>query len=105
MLCIFPSSYTVTIIYQLGTGGAGYIWSICEGGYDEEWRHSVAPIPADKLAEATDAAYDDLELTQDSSVLPPSGELKPDSNDSEDDDNEDSREEMIYFDKEVKFFI
>ncbi|XP_060670590.1 uncharacterized protein LOC107419573 isoform X2 [Ziziphus jujuba] len=87
---------------QLGSGGAGYIWSICEGAYDEEWRHSVAPIPADKLAEAMDAADDDQELTQDGSILPPSGELKPDSNDSEDDDNEDSRDEMIYFEKEVE---
>lgn len=105
MLYVFPSSYTVTVIDQLGIGGAGYIWSICEGGHDEEWRHSVAPIPADKLAEAADAADNDLELTQDVSALPPSGELKPDSNDSDYDDNEDARDELIYFEKEVKIFI
>ena len=84
----------VTIIDQL--------WSICEGGYDEEWRHSVAPIPADKLAEALHAIDDDLDFAQDGSFLPPSGELKPDSNYSEDDDIEDARDDAIYFEKEVK---
>lgn len=47
---------------------------------------------------------DDPELTtQDSNVLPPSGELIPDSNSnvSEDDDNEDSRDDSAYFEKEV----
>ena len=92
----------VTIIDQLGAGGIGHIWSICEGGYDEEWRHSVAPIPADKLAEALHAIDDDLDFAQDGSFLPPSGELKPDSNYSEDDDIEDARDDAIYFEKEVK---
>ncbi|XP_065626441.1 uncharacterized protein LOC112039284 isoform X1 [Quercus suber] len=87
--------------YELGTGGVGYIWSICEGSHEEEWRHSIAPIPADKLAEAMQTTDDDLELlTQDGSVLPPSGELKPDSNYS--DDNEDPRDVSIYFEKEVE---
>ncbi|BFG37078.1 hypothetical protein CerSpe_233520 [Prunus speciosa] len=87
---------------ELGTGGAGYVWSICEGGHDEEWRHSVAPIPADKLSEAIHAADDDLELNQDGRSLPPSGELKPDSNDSEYDDDGESRDDSIYFEKEVE---
>ncbi|XP_050367025.1 uncharacterized protein LOC126785390 [Argentina anserina] len=43
---------------ELGTGGAGYVWSVCEGGHDEEWRHSVAPIPAEKLAEVMQAVDD-----------------------------------------------
>ena len=50
------------------------------------------------------AAEDDLELsTQDRNVLLPSGELIPDSNSnvSEDDDNEDSRDDSVYFEKEV----
>ncbi|CAO2837518.1 unnamed protein product [Amaranthus hypochondriacus] len=46
---------------EVGAGGAGYIWSPCEGR-KEEWRHSVAPIPADKLADLQ-KAYDDLDLT------------------------------------------
>ena len=41
----------VTIMDQLGTGGVGYIWSIFEGSHEEEWRHSIALIPADNLAE------------------------------------------------------
>ncbi|KAM2895409.1 hypothetical protein FF1_010518 [Malus domestica] len=86
---------------ELGTGGAGYVWSICEGGHDEEWRHSVAPIPADKLLEAIHAADDDLEHVQDGSSLPPSGELKPDSNDSEGDDVV-SIEDSADFEREVE---
>ncbi|KAK9292183.1 hypothetical protein L1049_020143 [Liquidambar formosana] len=87
---------------EVGTGGVGYIWSVCEGGHEEEWRHSVAPIPADKLAEVMQTTDDELELSaQDGNVLPPSGELKHDF-DSEDDDNEDSRDESVYFEKEVE---
>ncbi|XP_062144688.1 uncharacterized protein LOC133852038 isoform X1 [Alnus glutinosa] len=89
--------------YELGTGGVGYIWSLCEGSHEEEWRHSIAPIPADKLAEAMQTTDNDLELlTQDGSVLPTAGELKPDSNNSDDDGNEDSRDDSVYFEKEVE---
>ncbi|KAL6211352.1 hypothetical protein ACLB2K_016579 [Fragaria x ananassa] len=84
---------------ELGTGGAGYVWSVCEGGHDEEWRHSVAPIPAEKLAEVIQAAEDDLVFAQDGSSLPPSGELKLDSNDS--DYDADSRDDS-YFENEVE---
>ncbi|XP_040999622.1 translation initiation factor eIF-2B subunit epsilon isoform X2 [Juglans microcarpa x Juglans regia] len=88
---------------ELGTGGIGYVWSICEGSHEEEWRHSIAPIPADKLAEAMQTTEDDLELiTQDGSVLPASGELKLDSIDSDDVDIEDSRDDSIDFEKEVE---
>ncbi|KAJ9680368.1 hypothetical protein PVL29_019632 [Vitis rotundifolia] len=90
---------------EVGSGGVGYIWSICEGGHEEEWRHSVAPTSADKLTEVMQATDDDLELTtQGSNVLLPSGELVPDSNSnlSEDDDNEDSRDDSVYFEKEVE---
>ncbi|CAN6575553.1 unnamed protein product [Malus baccata var. baccata] len=86
---------------ELGTCGAGYVWSICEGGHDEEWRHSVAPIPADKLLEAIHAADDDWEHVQDGSSLPPSGELKPNSNDSEGDDVV-SIEDSADFEREVE---
>ncbi|KAF7817864.1 Translation initiation factor eIF-2B subunit epsilon [Senna tora] len=84
-----------------GVGGAGYVWSTCEGGHEEEWRHSVAPIPAVKILEAKKMLEDDLELDHDGSILPPSGELKPDSNDSDVDDIEDPREDS-YFEKEVE---
>ncbi|KAI9186794.1 hypothetical protein LWI28_020940 [Acer negundo] len=90
---------------ELGSGGVGYIWSICEGGHEEEWRHSIAPIPADKLAEITQTVDDDHELlTQDGTALLPSGELKSDSfsNLSEDDEMEDSKDDSAYFEKEVE---
>lgn len=88
---------------QLGKGGLGYVWSICEGSVEEEWRHSVAPIPADKLEKVLHKAPDDeVELTQDANVLPPSGELKSDSYISDGDDNESSRDDSIHFEKEVR---
>ncbi|XP_061995268.1 uncharacterized protein LOC133713168 [Rosa rugosa] len=63
---------------ELGTGGAGYVWSIC----DDEWRNSVAPIPADKHAEVIRAT--------DGSSLTSSGEVKLESSDSEDSDEDTS---------------
>ncbi|RYR02330.1 hypothetical protein Ahy_B06g081136 [Arachis hypogaea] len=89
----------ISSVSELGMGGVGYIWQKCEGSQEEEWRHSVAPIPADKISEAMKTMEDDLELTHDGSILPPSGELIPDSNDS-DEDNEDSRDD--FFEREVE---
>lgn len=86
---------------QLGPGGAGYIWSISEGGHEDEWRHSVAPIPAEKLAEVMQGIEDDMELLNlDGTGLTPSGELKPDDNSNDSEDDDDSREDS--FEKEVK---
>ncbi|RDX99323.1 Translation initiation factor eIF-2B subunit epsilon, partial [Mucuna pruriens] len=87
---------------ELGMGGVGHVWSTCEGGLEEEWRHSVAPIPKDKILEAIKTMEDDLEFTHDDSFLPTSGELKPNSNDSDYDDHEDSRDDSYYFEKEVE---
>ncbi|CAI8593997.1 unnamed protein product [Vicia faba] len=84
---------------ELGFGGVGYVWPKCEGGLEEEWRHSVAPITEDKILEAVKAMENELELIHDGNTLPPSGELIPNSNDSDDDDNDDSRDD---FDKEVE---
>ncbi|KAI9084829.1 hypothetical protein K1719_033235 [Acacia pycnantha] len=85
----------------LGVGGAGYVWSKCDGGNEEEWRHSVAPIPADKIAEAMEILEDDLDLAYDGSILPPSGELKSDYNESDIDDPERYRDDSC-FEKEVE---
>ncbi|KAM7476945.1 hypothetical protein LguiB_024188 [Lonicera macranthoides] len=89
---------------EVGNGGVGFIWSVSEGEREEEWRHSVAPIPTDKLLEITQAAHDDLELTQDGNVIPNSGELGPEGvlNNSDDDDIEDIRDDSAYFEKEVE---
>lgn len=86
---------------EVGAGGAGYIWSVCEGGREEEWKHSVAPIPEEKLAEILESAEDDLDLLHlDGSLLPPSGELVTASNDSETHDTEEPMGD--YFEKEVE---
>ncbi|KAG7580343.1 W2 domain [Arabidopsis suecica] len=60
---------------KLGPDGAGYIWQVC----DEGWKHSVAPIPKDKLAEIIDD--DD---TEDESVVTPSGDANSIHNDVND---------------------
>ncbi|KAJ6378182.1 hypothetical protein OIU78_028422 [Salix suchowensis] len=89
---------------QLGPGGVSHVWSICEGAREEEWRHSVAPIPADKLTEAIQSLEDDLELLNlYGNALSVSGELKSGRNgtDSEDDDVEDSRDDSIYYEREA----
>lgn len=89
---------------EVGAGGVGYIWSIAEGGFEDEFRHSVAPIPSDRLAEVMQAAIDDLDISaEDSGLLPPSGELQPDTN-SIDSENvtEDPRDDYIDFEKEVE---
>ncbi|KAK3023622.1 hypothetical protein RJ639_043890 [Escallonia herrerae] len=91
--------------HQVGNGGVGFIWSVSEGGHDEEWRQSIAPIPADKLIEVAQATNDDLDrFTQDGHVLPPSGELEPGStmNGSDSDEIDRIREDSAYFEKEVE---
>lgn len=90
-------------VHQVGNGGVGYIWSVSEYGLDDDWKHSVAPIPADKLVGITQTLTDELDVpTLDGNILPPSGELEPDSvtNDSID-DAEDIRDESVFFEKEV----
>jgi len=84
---------------ELGPDGAGYIWEVCEGAHDEEWKHSVAPIPKDKLSEITQAIDDDD--TDDESVVPTSGELKSDA-DSINTDVNDPNDDYYYFEKEVE---
>ncbi|XP_011099797.1 translation initiation factor eIF-2B subunit epsilon [Sesamum indicum] len=85
---------------EVGNGGAGFIWSVSEGGHEEGWRHSVAPIPADRLVEIIKNATDELEISnEDGNILPPSGELEPGSvNDSD----EDVRDDFAHFEKEVE---
>ncbi|XP_073310206.1 uncharacterized protein [Primulina huaijiensis] len=86
---------------EVGNGGVGFIWSASEGAHEEEWRHSVAPIPADKLVEMIKSATDELEVSNlDGDVLPHSGELEPDSIDSDFDG--DVRGDSAHFEKEVE---
>ncbi|KAK9137922.1 hypothetical protein Sjap_008516 [Stephania japonica] len=92
-------------VSEVGISGVGYIWSACEAGHEEEWRHSVAPIPQDKLEEVVRAALAELDLvTQESSQLPASGELKPGSEtaNSLDGENEEAKDDSIDFEREVE---
>ncbi|XP_042024310.1 translation initiation factor eIF-2B subunit epsilon-like isoform X1 [Salvia splendens] len=80
-------------------GGAGFIWSVGEKGLEEEWRHSVAPISADRLLEIIKSATDELDTSnEESNILPPSGELGIDS----DNESDDGRDDHAHFEKEVE---
>ncbi|KAG7542386.1 Nucleotidyl transferase domain [Arabidopsis thaliana x Arabidopsis arenosa] len=81
---------------ELGPDGTGYIWKVCDSAHDEEWKHSVVPIPMDKLADITRAMDDDD--IEDESVVPPSGELKSDT----DSINTDANDDYGYFEREVE---
>lgn len=88
---------------QADFSGRGYIWSVCDGGQEDEWRQSIAPIPSDKLAEFITNAQLDRDLSsQDVSTLP--GEPEQDGSAiTEDDGNEESfKGDDISFEKEVK---
>ncbi|KAL3516208.1 hypothetical protein ACH5RR_023110, partial [Cinchona calisaya] len=87
---------------EVGNGGLGFIWSISEGSHEEEWGHSVAPIPAAKLLEIMNISNDEVEVQQQDGNLPHSGELEPDSvvANSDDDDN-DMKDDYDFFEKEV----
>ncbi|KAL1569435.1 translation initiation factor eIF-2B subunit epsilon isoform X2 [Salvia divinorum] len=80
-------------------GGAGFIWSVGEKGLEEEWRHSVAPISADRLVEIIKSAADELDISNaESNILPPSGELGLDSGNESDD----GRDDLTHFENEVE---
>ncbi|XP_047970402.1 translation initiation factor eIF-2B subunit epsilon isoform X1 [Salvia hispanica] len=80
-------------------GGAGFIWSVGEKGLEEEWRHSVAPISADRLLEIIKSATNELDTSnEESNILPPSGELGLDSGNESDD----GRDDHAHFEKEVE---
>ncbi len=44
-------SWNCVWVLQVGETGAGYRWAVRDGGQEEEWRHSVAPIPPEKIQE------------------------------------------------------
>ncbi|KAK4782643.1 hypothetical protein SAY86_007017 [Trapa natans] len=89
---------------ELGSGGVGYIWSICEGASEEEWRHSIAPVPAEKLVELSQTMDDDLDFSnQDGNAPASSGELKPGGVSDSDDEDGDANNDSAYFEKEVVF--
>ncbi|PON44107.1 hypothetical protein TorRG33x02_331940 [Trema orientale] len=66
--------------------------------HDEEWRHSVAPIPAEELIEATYAVDDEIEIALDNGIPLPLGDL---DFVLEDDNNKVVGDELVDFDIEV----
>nr|XP_027107525.1 translation initiation factor eIF-2B subunit epsilon-like isoform X3 [Coffea arabica] len=91
---------------EVGSGGVGFIWSTSEGSHEEEWRHSVAPIPPAKLLEIMHTSNNELEVVQQDGNLPPSGELERDSvtanSNDYDDDDVDVKDDYEFFENEVE---
>ncbi|KAL3691739.1 hypothetical protein R1sor_005390 [Riccia sorocarpa] len=85
---------------QVGLGGAGYKWST---GQDDEWRHSVAPIPPEKIKEIV-AREEEAELEDAARDMTTSSRKDNVEEQPEDDDDEDADEEddSLFFDKEVE---
>ncbi|XP_010439873.1 PREDICTED: translation initiation factor eIF-2B subunit epsilon-like [Camelina sativa] len=86
---------------ELGPDGAGYIWEVFDSSHDEEWwKHSIVPIPMEKLADITQVTDDgDIE---DESVVPPRGELKSDNDSISTDANDPNDDDYGYFQREVR---
>lgn len=86
---------------QFFASGAGYIWSSCEGGNEDEWRHSISPIPVEKLLELLQNKIADYNAPeQDMGSIPAFGELLHDSESTFGDG--DDYKESVDFEKEVE---
>ncbi|MQL83954.1 hypothetical protein Taro_016460 [Colocasia esculenta] len=84
-----------------GASGHAFMWSASEGGNDEEWRHSVAPIPAEKLKESFLHVHaDPYSSNQDAHIAPTSGELQPESESTGSSDGEHHKD--VDFEGEVE---
>ncbi|KAG0470226.1 hypothetical protein HPP92_016926 [Vanilla planifolia] len=81
--------------------GAAYIWSSLEGVNEDEWRHSIAPIPAEKFSEFLQKAYADINAPEQDVNIPAYGEILPDSESTGFGEGEDYRDSAD-FDKEVE---
>uniref|UniRef100_A0A1D1Y333 Translation initiation factor eIF2B subunit epsilon n=1 Tax=Anthurium amnicola TaxID=1678845 RepID=A0A1D1Y333_9ARAE len=90
-----------SITSEDGISGHGIIWSATEGGNEEEWRHSVAPIPAEKLMDFSVNLHSDPDLSSQDAGTLASREMAPEleSTDSSDGDNENHKD--VDFDGEV----
>lgn len=84
---------------EVGASGAGYRWSVKDGSQDDDWRYSIAPIPADRIREMTmKEQQEDLDDTvQDAGVV--SGPDNARNSEDEEDEDEDAK---LDFDKEVE---
>ncbi|KAK1376175.1 eIF-2B GDP-GTP exchange factor subunit epsilon [Heracleum sosnowskyi] len=85
---------------EVGSNGVGFIWLPTEA---EEWRYSVAPIPADKLVAIMLAADNDPELpTLDDNILPPFNDSDSEVADDDSDSEVADDDEIADFEKEVE---
>ncbi|XP_042448621.1 translation initiation factor eIF-2B subunit epsilon-like [Zingiber officinale] len=89
---------------EVGIAGVGYIWSTYEGEHEEEWRHSIAPIPEAKLTELSHAYHEEPDVSyQFVNNTPVSGELQLDSESTGFDDGDGGDYvDSTDFDKEVE---
>ncbi|XP_078152649.1 trimeric LpxA-like enzyme [Carex rostrata] len=88
-----------------GLSGVGYIWTSCETGNEEEWRYSVAPIPAEKLNEFYAKMLDEDETSSDEEQtgIANSGELFSETRSTNFDDSDgEYKGDVAKFDKEVE---
>ncbi|XP_078447976.1 trimeric LpxA-like enzyme isoform X2 [Wolffia australiana] len=82
--------------------GLGFVWS-SDGGIDEEWRHSVAPIPPEKLAEFFAIGNNDLDSSYpDASITSTARELQAASENSDSNGSDDDHHKDVDFEKEVE---
>lgn len=87
-------------VLEVGVTGTGYKWSLGESNQEEEWRHSVSPIPYEKIQELIlKKRFDFDDTALDIGTVQTTGESKPDSEIA---DDESEKPETAYFNKEVE---
>ncbi|KAG6557805.1 hypothetical protein Mapa_000572 [Marchantia paleacea] len=84
-------------VSEVGIAGAGCNWS---AGQDEEWRHSVALIPSERIREIV-AREEEGELEDDARDMTASSR-NDNIAEQVDDDEADEEDESAFFDKEVE---
>ncbi|KAJ3672141.1 hypothetical protein LUZ60_006862 [Juncus effusus] len=90
---------------EAGISGVGFIWTSTETGTeDEHWRHSVAPIPEEKLKEFYENTINnpDSSEEEEQSNLTHSGEIVPDTKSTGYDSDGEYRGDANKFEKEVE---
>ena len=80
-------------VLEVGVTCAGYKWSLGENNQEEEWRHSISPIPSEKIQKLILNKRFDFDNTAfDIGTVQTPSESKPDS----------KKPEAAYFNKEVE---
>lgn len=84
-----------------GISGLGFVWS-SEGGNEEEWRQSVAPIPVEKLTKFSVNAYNDLDSSYpDTGFTSTMRESQAESENSDSNASDDGHHKDVDFEGEV----